>query len=46
MADNAAEAFCPLCDRKFTSRTKVLAWLKVKKHARNAHPEYTNDIED
>ncbi|HOA04141.1 MAG TPA: hypothetical protein PKI27_17685 [Dermatophilaceae bacterium] len=39
-------AYCPRCDRPFTGATKLLAWLKVKKHVKNSHPDYLPMIED
>lgn len=38
--------FCPRCDREFKDHTKVLAWIRVVKHVRKAHPEFMPMIED
>lgn len=33
-------AFCPVCDREYTDRTKPLALRKMVRHLKRAHPDY------
>lgn len=42
MAD--AVTYCPRCDKPFTGKTRLLAWIKTKAHIKRSHPGYLEDM--